>query len=173
MTVRARLGRARALQIAMGAPVILDIEQGFLDPVSIAEREYKDGLVPITVIRPAGGANVHEGAGLGAGDGIGGGRSHQLGEIGEVALDGEHPELPGVGQGLRVTIYGNDGHIFSELIQHAATVAATAEGRVHHDPGQDGGHQVDHLLRQNRPVKVPVLVVPVLAHGQPPGRWYQ
>jgi DNA-directed RNA polymerase subunit K len=53
---RARIVGARALQIAMGAPVILDIERGFLDPVSIAEREYKLGLVPITVIRPAGGA---------------------------------------------------------------------------------------------------------------------
>ena len=53
---RARIIGARALQIAMGAPVILDIERGFLDPVSIAEREYKAGLVPITVIRPAGGA---------------------------------------------------------------------------------------------------------------------
>lgn len=53
---RARIVGARALQIAMGAPVILDIERGFLDPVSIAEREYREGLVPITVIRPAGGA---------------------------------------------------------------------------------------------------------------------
>ena len=53
---RARIVGARALQIAMGAPVILDIERGFLDPVSIAEKEYKLGLVPITVIRPAGGA---------------------------------------------------------------------------------------------------------------------
>ena len=53
---RARIVGARALQIAMGAPVILDIERGFLDPVSIAEREFKLGLIPITVIRPAGGA---------------------------------------------------------------------------------------------------------------------
>ena len=53
---RARIVGARALQIAMGAPVILNIEKGFLDPVSIAEREYREGLVPITVMRPAGGA---------------------------------------------------------------------------------------------------------------------
>ena len=53
---RARIIGARALQIAMGAPVILDIERGFLDPVSLAEREYKEGLVPITVIRPHQGA---------------------------------------------------------------------------------------------------------------------
>lgn len=53
---RARIIGARALQVAMGAPIILNIEQGFLDPVSIAEREYREGLIPITVIRPAGGA---------------------------------------------------------------------------------------------------------------------
>ena len=53
---RARIVGARALQIAMGAPIILDVDKGFLDPVSIAEKEYKLGLIPITVIRPAGGA---------------------------------------------------------------------------------------------------------------------
>ena len=49
---RARIIGARALQIAMGAPIILNLERGFLDPVSIAEREFRDGLIPITVIRP-------------------------------------------------------------------------------------------------------------------------
>jgi len=49
---RARVIGARALQIAMGAPVILDVDKGFLDPVSLAEREYDLGLVPITIIRP-------------------------------------------------------------------------------------------------------------------------
>lgn len=49
---RARVIGARSLQIAMGAPIILDIKSGFIDPVSIAEREYAQGLVPITVIRP-------------------------------------------------------------------------------------------------------------------------
>lgn len=49
---RARIIGARALQIAMGAPIILDIDSGFIDPVSIAEREYAENLVPITVIRP-------------------------------------------------------------------------------------------------------------------------
>jgi DNA-directed RNA polymerase subunit K len=49
---RARIVGARALQIAMGAPIILDIQSGFIDPVSIAEREFQNGLVPITVIRP-------------------------------------------------------------------------------------------------------------------------
>jgi DNA-directed RNA polymerase subunit K len=49
---RARIIGARALQIAMGAPVILNVERGFLDPVSLAEREFREGLIPITVIRP-------------------------------------------------------------------------------------------------------------------------
>lgn len=49
---RARVIGARALQIAMGAPIILDIKSGFLDPVSLAEREYAENLIPITVIRP-------------------------------------------------------------------------------------------------------------------------
>ena len=49
---RARIIGARALQIAMGAPVILNVDRGFLDPVSLAEREFREGLIPITVIRP-------------------------------------------------------------------------------------------------------------------------
>ena len=61
---RARIIGARALQIAMGAPVILNIESGFLDPVSIAEREFKEGLVPITVIRPEGGAPKRKSPGI-------------------------------------------------------------------------------------------------------------
>lgn len=61
---RARIIGARALQVAMGAPVILNIESGFLDPVSIAEREFKEGLVPITVIRPAGGAPRRKSPGI-------------------------------------------------------------------------------------------------------------
>ena len=49
---RARIIGARALQIAMGAPIILTMDKGFIDPVGIAEREYAENLVPITVIRP-------------------------------------------------------------------------------------------------------------------------
>lgn len=49
---RARIIGARALQIAMGAPIVLNIDKGFIDPVALAEREFKEGLVPITVIRP-------------------------------------------------------------------------------------------------------------------------
>ena len=49
---RARIIGARALQIAMGAPVILNVDRGFLDPVSLAEREFREGLIPITGFRP-------------------------------------------------------------------------------------------------------------------------
>ncbi len=46
---RARIIGARALQISMGAPIIaVDLAQG-LDPVYIAEMEYKLGVIPITV----------------------------------------------------------------------------------------------------------------------------
>lgn len=61
---RARIIGARALQVAMGAPVILNIQSGFLDPVSIAEREFNEGLVPITVIRPASGAPRRKSPGI-------------------------------------------------------------------------------------------------------------
>lgn len=50
---RARIIGARALQIAMGAPIILtDVPDGLHDPVEIAEREFAAGVVPITVSRP-------------------------------------------------------------------------------------------------------------------------
>ncbi len=48
---RARIIGARALQIAMGAPVILAIPPDLVDPVDIAELEFEKGLIPITVRR--------------------------------------------------------------------------------------------------------------------------
>ncbi|MFQ5907496.1 MAG: DNA-directed RNA polymerase subunit K [Thermoplasmata archaeon] len=48
---RARIIGARALQIAMGAPVILAIPEELVDPVDIAELEFEKGLIPITVRR--------------------------------------------------------------------------------------------------------------------------
>ncbi|MDX1534186.1 MAG: DNA-directed RNA polymerase subunit K [Thermoplasmata archaeon] len=48
---RARIIGARALQIAMGAPVILAIPEHLVDPVDIAELEFDKGLIPITVRR--------------------------------------------------------------------------------------------------------------------------
>jgi len=48
---RARIIGARALQISMGAPVLLEGIQGVLDPMEIAMREFERGVVPITVKR--------------------------------------------------------------------------------------------------------------------------
>ncbi len=49
---KARIIGARALQISMGAPVIIDVPQSVIDPVDIAMMEFDSGLVPIT-IKPA------------------------------------------------------------------------------------------------------------------------
>lgn len=47
---RARIVGARALQIAMGAPVLIE-DDGRLDPLSMAIEELKAGVIPITVKR--------------------------------------------------------------------------------------------------------------------------
>jgi DNA-directed RNA polymerase subunit K len=46
---RARIIGARALQIAMGAPVLLEDDSG--EPIDIALRELEMGVIPITVKR--------------------------------------------------------------------------------------------------------------------------
>lgn len=49
---KARVIGARALQVAMGAPILLvDIPANVQDPVRIAELEYEQGLIPTTVQR--------------------------------------------------------------------------------------------------------------------------
>lgn len=48
---KARIVGARALQISMGAPVLIDIPEGMTDPVKIAELEFEMGAMPITVRR--------------------------------------------------------------------------------------------------------------------------
>ncbi len=48
---KARIIGARALQISMGAPILLSIPEGMLDPVDIAMLEFKEDVIPITVIR--------------------------------------------------------------------------------------------------------------------------
>ncbi|MCC4772190.1 DNA-directed RNA polymerase subunit K [Methanosarcina sp. DH2] len=47
---RARIIGARALQIAMGAPVLVE-DDGRLDPLGVAIEELKAGVIPITVKR--------------------------------------------------------------------------------------------------------------------------
>jgi DNA-directed RNA polymerase subunit K len=48
---RARIVGARALQIAMGAPVLIEVPDVIVNPVDIAIREFGAGVIPITVKR--------------------------------------------------------------------------------------------------------------------------
>ena len=53
----ARILGARALQISMGAPFLIklnekDLEEINFNPVEIAKKEFKEGIIPITVKRP-------------------------------------------------------------------------------------------------------------------------
>lgn len=53
----ARILGARALQISMGAPFLIklnekDLEEIKFNPVEIAKKEFKEGIIPITVKRP-------------------------------------------------------------------------------------------------------------------------
>ncbi|MGD0249499.1 MAG: DNA-directed RNA polymerase subunit K [Thermoplasmata archaeon] len=50
---RARILGARALQISLGAPILIDVPSTLVDPVEIAEREFAAGRIPITVRRGA------------------------------------------------------------------------------------------------------------------------
>ncbi len=54
---RARLIGARALQLAMGAPMLVDMKEEDLEkisynPIEIAKAEFEKGVLPITVKRP-------------------------------------------------------------------------------------------------------------------------
>lgn len=46
---KARIIGARALQIAMGAPVLIETEK--IEPLEIALEEFNRGIIPITVRR--------------------------------------------------------------------------------------------------------------------------
>ncbi len=48
---KARIIGARALQISLGAPALLDIPPEIHDSVQIALYEFKNGCTPITAIR--------------------------------------------------------------------------------------------------------------------------
>jgi DNA-directed RNA polymerase subunit K len=54
---KARMLGARALQISMGAPFMIKLEESDLErikynPVEIAKLEFEQGVLPITVKRP-------------------------------------------------------------------------------------------------------------------------
>jgi len=48
---RARIIGARALQISMGAPILIDVPAGMVDPIDIANLEFRKLVIPITVKR--------------------------------------------------------------------------------------------------------------------------
>ena len=48
---RARIVGARALQLSMGAPVLIEIAEGVRDPVDLAMKELEVGVLPITIRR--------------------------------------------------------------------------------------------------------------------------
>jgi DNA-directed RNA polymerase subunit K len=48
---RARILGARALQVSLGAPILIDVPADLIDPVEIAEREFAANVIPITVRR--------------------------------------------------------------------------------------------------------------------------
>jgi DNA-directed RNA polymerase subunit K len=51
---KARIIGARALQLTMGAPILIQISKKMIDPIIIATMEYEEQVVPITVRREAG-----------------------------------------------------------------------------------------------------------------------
>jgi DNA-directed RNA polymerase subunit K len=48
---RARIIGARALQISMGSPILVEIGDQVTDPIVIAVTEYDRGVIPMTVKR--------------------------------------------------------------------------------------------------------------------------
>ncbi|HDQ07539.1 MAG TPA: DNA-directed RNA polymerase subunit K [Methanoculleus sp.] len=46
---RARIVGARSLQISMGAPLLIQTDA--IDPLEIADEEFRKGVIPITVKR--------------------------------------------------------------------------------------------------------------------------
>jgi len=42
---------ARALQISMGAPILVDISEGLTSPINIALKELEMNVLPITIRR--------------------------------------------------------------------------------------------------------------------------
>jgi len=48
---KARIVGARALQISMGAPILVEISEGFSSPIDIALKELEVGILPITIRR--------------------------------------------------------------------------------------------------------------------------
>jgi len=48
---RARIIGARALQISLGAPILVEVSEEIIDPIEISIIEYSKGVIPMTVKR--------------------------------------------------------------------------------------------------------------------------
>ncbi len=48
---RAKIIGARALQVSMGAPVLIKLAVDIMDPIEIAIKELEADVIPITVTR--------------------------------------------------------------------------------------------------------------------------
>lgn len=48
---KARVVGARALQVSMGAPVLLELPEGTMSPIDIALVELQEGVLPISIRR--------------------------------------------------------------------------------------------------------------------------
>ena len=48
---KARVIGARAIQIELGAPVLIDVPEGLSDPIDIAKKEFEADAIPMTVVR--------------------------------------------------------------------------------------------------------------------------
>jgi DNA-directed RNA polymerase subunit K/omega len=42
---------ARALQISMGAPILVEVSEGLSSPIAIALKELDSGILPMTIRR--------------------------------------------------------------------------------------------------------------------------
>lgn len=48
---KARIIGARALQLAYGAPPLVKVPEGMINPIDLAELEFENDAIPITIIR--------------------------------------------------------------------------------------------------------------------------
>lgn len=48
---RARIVGARALQVSLGAPVLVEVALGVSDPIDISITELREGALPMTIRR--------------------------------------------------------------------------------------------------------------------------
>lgn len=47
----ARIISARTLQVSLGAPILVQVKQDRFDPLGIAEEEFKENKIPMTIKR--------------------------------------------------------------------------------------------------------------------------